>query len=213
MKTTQNLPTRLKVLRKKNKYSQEYVAEQLNISRQAISHWENGKSYPDIDNLILLADVFHITVDELLDENVACVYEPKVEVPETVEIPEEVEIPEVVEIPEEVEVSAEEEVPREAEVTSEVKTPNVEKVPAIREEDSSLVEILVLSIVLVLSANMPLIGVPIAVFIIIWLSYTKRHYKLIYVLCIFCIIMGIHEGFSVYTHFYKFNGNSYFIPR
>ncbi len=70
MKSTQNLPVRLKELRKQNKYSQEYVAEQLNISRQAISHWENGKTYPDIDNLVLLAELYHISVDELLQNRI-----------------------------------------------------------------------------------------------------------------------------------------------
>lgn len=70
MKSTHNLPSRLKELRKKNRYSQEYVAEQLNISRQAISLWENGKSYPDIDNLVLLAELYHVSVDELLRDEV-----------------------------------------------------------------------------------------------------------------------------------------------
>ncbi|MBE5956543.1 MAG: helix-turn-helix transcriptional regulator [Lachnospiraceae bacterium] len=69
MKGTQNIPLRLKELRKKHNYSQAYVAEQLNISRQSISHWENGKSYPDMDNAILLAELFEVTVDELLEDN------------------------------------------------------------------------------------------------------------------------------------------------
>ena len=68
MKGTQNLPAKLKELRKKNHYSQEYVAEKLNISRQAISQWENGKAYPDIDNLVLLAELFGVSVDELLND-------------------------------------------------------------------------------------------------------------------------------------------------
>ena len=68
MKSTQNLPTKLKELRKQNHYSQEYVAEQLNISRQAISHWENGRAYPDIDNLVLLAELYGVSVDELLED-------------------------------------------------------------------------------------------------------------------------------------------------
>ncbi|MGO3360422.1 MAG: helix-turn-helix domain-containing protein [Leuconostoc mesenteroides] len=46
--------------------SQNSVAEKLNISRQAISQWENGKSYPDIDNLSRLSVIYHISVDELI---------------------------------------------------------------------------------------------------------------------------------------------------
>lgn len=69
MTSIQNLPSRLKELRKKNHYSQEYVAEQLNISRQAISQWENGKAAPDLENLMLLADLYNMSMDELLDGN------------------------------------------------------------------------------------------------------------------------------------------------
>lgn len=63
---TTNIPTRLKELRTKNNYSQTYVAEQLNISRQAISRWENGNAAPDLDNLILLAKLYNTSVDDLL---------------------------------------------------------------------------------------------------------------------------------------------------
>ena len=60
------MPTRLKEIRTKNNYSQTYVAEQLNISRQAISRWENGNATPDLDNLILLAKLYNTSVDDIL---------------------------------------------------------------------------------------------------------------------------------------------------
>lgn len=63
---TSNIPTRLKELRTKNNYNQTYVAEQLNISRQAISRWENGNATPDLDNLILLAKLYNTSVDDIL---------------------------------------------------------------------------------------------------------------------------------------------------
>lgn len=66
MKGSQNLPAKLKELRKKNHYSQEQVAEKLNISRQAISNWETGKAYPDIDNLVMLSELYGASVDEML---------------------------------------------------------------------------------------------------------------------------------------------------
>lgn len=56
----------LKRYRKKNNFTQEFVAEQLNISRQAISSWENNLSYPDIENLILLSRLYEVSLDELL---------------------------------------------------------------------------------------------------------------------------------------------------
>lgn len=58
----------LKKLRKEKNISQEQLAKKLNISRQAISKWESGKAYPDIDNLILLRNIFDISLDELIME-------------------------------------------------------------------------------------------------------------------------------------------------
>lgn len=63
---TTNISLRLKELRTKNNYSQTYVAEYLNISRQAISRWENGNATPDLDNLILLAKLYNTSVDDIL---------------------------------------------------------------------------------------------------------------------------------------------------
>ncbi len=57
-------------LRKKNNYSQEELAQHLNISRQAVSKWERAESSPDTDNLIALAKLYRISLDELLEINV-----------------------------------------------------------------------------------------------------------------------------------------------
>ena len=59
---------KLKELRKEKNISQEQLAKELNISRQAISKWESGKAYPDIDNLILLRKIFGVSLDELIME-------------------------------------------------------------------------------------------------------------------------------------------------
>ena len=64
-----SLAIRLKNAREKSGYSQNEVAESLNISRQAVSKWENGWTCPDIDNLILLSKLYKISVDELLMED------------------------------------------------------------------------------------------------------------------------------------------------
>lgn len=64
-----NLKTadRLVELRKTYGYSQEALSEKLGVSRQAISKWERGESSPDTDNLIALAEVYGISLDELLN--------------------------------------------------------------------------------------------------------------------------------------------------
>ena len=53
-------------LRKKYDLTQEEVANKLNVSSQAVSKWENDISMPDISLLIEIAELFNITVDELL---------------------------------------------------------------------------------------------------------------------------------------------------
>lgn len=46
--------------------SQEQLAEKVYVSRQTISSWENDKSYPDIHSLVLMAEIFHTTVDKMV---------------------------------------------------------------------------------------------------------------------------------------------------
>lgn len=48
--------------------TQEFVAESLGVSRQAVSKWESGKSDPSTSNLIALASLFEISVEDLLKE-------------------------------------------------------------------------------------------------------------------------------------------------
>lgn len=58
---------RLQQFRKMNGYSQEVLAEKLGISRQSISKWERAEASPEIDNLMALAKIYGVTIDELLD--------------------------------------------------------------------------------------------------------------------------------------------------
>lgn len=61
------IANRLVQLRKKYGYSQEELAEKLGISRQAVSKWERAESSPDTDNLICLAKLYNVSLDELLN--------------------------------------------------------------------------------------------------------------------------------------------------
>ena len=54
-------------LRKLNHMSQEELAEKLDISRQTLSKWETGESLPDIEKSMLLADIFGVTLDDLVN--------------------------------------------------------------------------------------------------------------------------------------------------
>ena len=58
-----------KYYRELNGYSQEDVAQKLNISRQAISRWENDWNIPDIENLKELSRLYNVSLEELLNEH------------------------------------------------------------------------------------------------------------------------------------------------
>ncbi|MGF2941159.1 helix-turn-helix domain-containing protein [Enterococcus xiangfangensis] len=57
---------RLKARRMELNLTQESVAEALGITRQTISNWENGRSYPDIERMVRLSDIYSLSLDELL---------------------------------------------------------------------------------------------------------------------------------------------------
>jgi len=54
-------------LRKSHGMSQEVLAEQLGVSRQAVSKWERAESSPDTDNLIALAKLYEVSIDEMVN--------------------------------------------------------------------------------------------------------------------------------------------------
>jgi len=56
----------IRALREQFSFSQEILAEKVFVSRQTISNWENNKSYPDLHSLILLAQTFNTSIDELI---------------------------------------------------------------------------------------------------------------------------------------------------
>ncbi len=57
---------KLKEARQKAGMTQDQVAEKIMVSRVTVSHWENGKSLPDIVSLISLSDLYSISLDELV---------------------------------------------------------------------------------------------------------------------------------------------------
>ena len=60
------LNAQIKKYRTELNLSQEELAEKVYVTRQTISNWENGKSYPDIHSLLLLSSLFNVSLDQLI---------------------------------------------------------------------------------------------------------------------------------------------------
>ena len=60
------LGNQIKVYRQEAHLSQEELANRVYVSRQTISNWENDKSYPDVNSLVLLSEIFQISLDKLI---------------------------------------------------------------------------------------------------------------------------------------------------
>lgn len=61
-----NFSEKLLALRKSEEMTQEQLAEQLGVSRQSISKWEGDQAVPELDKVIMLSDIFNVTIDYLL---------------------------------------------------------------------------------------------------------------------------------------------------
>jgi transcriptional regulator with XRE-family HTH domain len=59
----------LKNLRKNQKMTQEELAEKIGVSRQSVSKWENGESYPEMNNIMILCDIFHCKINSLVNDS------------------------------------------------------------------------------------------------------------------------------------------------
>ena len=59
----------LKRLRKINQYTQEEIAEKINVSRQSVAKWESGESTPDIESCIKLSNLYKVKLDDLVNHS------------------------------------------------------------------------------------------------------------------------------------------------
>ncbi len=69
-----SLGENLQFLRKKENITQEQLAEQLNVSRQSVSKWESDSAYPEMDKLLQLCNLFHCSMDDLVQKEISQVY-------------------------------------------------------------------------------------------------------------------------------------------
>jgi transcriptional regulator with XRE-family HTH domain len=65
-----NFSKKLQMLRKQKGYSQEYLAEQCGVSRQAVSKWESGNALPETDKLLYISQLFDTSIDYLIKDDI-----------------------------------------------------------------------------------------------------------------------------------------------
>ena len=61
--------SRIRDIRKKNSMTQDDFATVFGVTRQTVSHWENGRNYPDMEVLKAISDRFNVSFDELLKDD------------------------------------------------------------------------------------------------------------------------------------------------
>lgn len=69
-----SLGENLQYLRKKNDITQEQLAERLEVSRQSVSKWESDTTYPEMEKLVQLCQMFHVTMDDLIQKDISSLY-------------------------------------------------------------------------------------------------------------------------------------------
>lgn len=75
------LKDNLVTLRSVHGYTQEQIAEKINISRQAYAKWENGTTVPDIEKCSLLAEVYGVSIDSLINPASSVEFNPQIYTP------------------------------------------------------------------------------------------------------------------------------------
>ena len=69
-----SLGENLQFLRKKDNITQEQLAERLDVSRQSVSKWESDAAYPEMDKILQICDLFHVSMDDLIRNDVSLLY-------------------------------------------------------------------------------------------------------------------------------------------
>lgn len=178
----EQLYIRLKKLRQEKKLSQNDVAEYLHISRQSVSQWETGKSYPDIDNLILLSKLYDVSLNEML----AICETSKIDVQNNDGLTEESNIPVG-------NTNAQLSLDQTVEYSGNSKW---------MEDIKSYFEILSSFILLGLTSQIPILGV-ILPFVILWrTSRSVQRKKIIYIACLIGLVLGIYNTYAMLNHYF-----------
>ena len=179
MNNISDLSSKLKEARQKKNLSQNEVAEKLNISRQAVSRWETGKGSPDINTLPLLSKLYDISIDELLVHEVSISEKHSQDLKEGMS-------------------NLDETSPKTAETNNKLTNPN--HIPP-HSGNTFNREYAILMLLLIFSSFITFIGLIVSLYIFIWTWRNRRHYNLILILAVICILIGFNNLYASITFF------------
>ena len=74
-----NISEKIQLLRRENNWSQDELAEKLDVSRQSVSKWESGKALPDSEKVLAMAQLFDVSTDFLLKDEMEPIFEESAE--------------------------------------------------------------------------------------------------------------------------------------
>ena len=180
MDNTTDFYVRLKEARQKKGLSQADAADKLNVSRQAISRWETGKGFPDINFLTPISELYDISIDELLGHNISV---PEYELPDI-----------------------EEGMSKSDETSPDPSLPDDnDKTPASTSSHIKNIfnrEYIFLILLLVISNFNTFIGLIVSIYVFGWTWRNRRHYKLILVLSVICILLELNNLYILTITFF-----------
>ena len=179
MNNISDLSSKLKEARQKKNLSQNEVAEKLNISRQAVSRWETGKGSPDINTLPLLSKLYDISIDELLVHEVSISEKHSQDLKEGMS-------------------NLDETSPETTETNNKLANPRL--IPP-HFSNAFNREYAILMLLLIFSSFITFIGLIVSLYIFIWTWRNRRHYNLILILAVICILIGFNNLYASITFF------------
>lgn len=162
---------KLKKVREEKGFTQAEIAEYFGLSRQAISQWERGIAYPDIDNLMLLCKLYQVPINNLIPSSEEDNIEEKSVVKEE---------------PSEIKNHTEDEEESEKSKDTDLR---------------SAIEILSILIILALSSQIALLGMIVPIIVALWPRKNKKNEKVIYLVSIIGFVIGTYNTCNILSYY------------
>lgn len=178
MEQCKQLEKTIKELRIANHMSQEDLAKALHVSRQTVSRWERGKNRPEIDNILLMCDLFHVPSNVLLPDELQGIGSTLISssTQENNQLPEE-------------------DTNTQLSIVEEKDQSNFEK--------HELLEVLILIVVSIAGALIPILGIPLIIFGLLKIKPVGNYRMLTIIISLLCLAIAINNSYFFVNDFVR----------